>query len=405
MNDLFRTKGTLMVSIGEGYLSSFEVSTLKKGDIVRTTKIAGYPSTILYNGTPLCPCEVVITGDLFGMRVTEPHWQEPVVPAPRIRDDLIEILPTVVSLGTIRISLAELKTAGPGTIISLGKPFSAETDVELYVAGIPVARGKTVCLGEEMGMRVTETSPAGFAENNIRSSGYLLDPDSTAIKVKDYDFKRPDKFSKAQIDRMRDIHTLFFRNLGARLPQISPLLANQSLPPFVDQCTYGELVDELATAGKYRSIMLENAAQHGAVESAGAASYPSEHATALLEEEGTAHPVEAGSRAYIEKLHSELGFPTRMPIIFSYEDRKELNALLEGAGFRDALLACLRGGWKSLVDMRLTGVPVDDPRAQAGAIPRNEMIIVISVSGKQRAKGMLLVYPYLTLEPYLGILG
>jgi flagellar motor switch/type III secretory pathway protein FliN len=405
MDDLFRTKGALTVSIGEGYLSSFEVSTLKKGDIVRTTKIAGYPSTILYNGTPLCPCEVVILGDLFGVRVTEPHWQEPVVPAPSTRDDLIEILPTVVSLGTIRMSLAELKTAAPGTIISLGKPFSADTDVELCVVGIPVARGKTVCLGEEMGMRVTETSPAGFAENNIRSSGYLLDPDFTAIKVKDYDFKRPDKFSKVQIDRMRDIHTLFFRNLLARLPQISPMLADQSLPPFVDQCTYGELVDELATAGKYRNIVLENAAQHGVMESGGTASYQSEHAKALLEEDGTSHPVEAASRAYIEKLHNEQGFPTRMPIIFSYEDRRVLNDMLEGPGNRDVLLACLRGGWKSVVDMRLTGVPVDDPRSQSGAIPRNEMIIVISVSGRQGVKGMLLVYPYLTLEPYLGILG
>jgi len=55
--------------------------------------------------------------------------------------------------------------------------------------------------------------------------------------------------------------------------------------------------------------------------------------------------------------------------------------------------------------MRLTGVPVDDPRAQAGAIPRSEMIVVVSVAGKNRAKGILLAYPFLPLEPYLGILG
>jgi flagellar motor switch/type III secretory pathway protein FliN len=398
MTDLFRTKGVLTVSVGEGYLSSFEVSTLKKGDIVRTTKIAGSPSSILFNGTPLCPCEVVILGDLFGVRVTEPRWQEPVVPAPRTRDDLIEILPTVASLGTIRMSLAELKTAGPGTIISLGKPFSSDADVELYVAGIPVAKGKTVVMGEEVGMRVTEASPTGFTENNIRSSGYLLDPDSTAVTVKDYDFKRPDKFSKVQIDRMRDVHTLFFRNLKARLPQISPLLADQPLPPFVDQLTYGELIDELAASGRYGNVVLENMAQRWAVES------PSEHVAALLEEGGTAHPIAADDRAYIERIVRE-GFPTRMPIIFSYEDRKELRALFEGAGGREALLACLRGGWKNLVDMRLDGVPVDDPRAQAGAIPRNEMIIVVSVAGRDRTKGMLLIYPFLTLEPYLGILG
>lgn len=56
MNDLFTTKGTLTVSIGEGCLSSFEASTVKKGDIVRTTRIAGTPLMMHFNGMRLCPC-------------------------------------------------------------------------------------------------------------------------------------------------------------------------------------------------------------------------------------------------------------------------------------------------------------------------------------------------------------
>jgi flagellar motor switch/type III secretory pathway protein FliN len=405
MDDVFSVKGTLSVSIGEGYLSSFEASTLKRGDVIRTNKLAGNPATILVNMIPLFPCEVVIMDDLFGVRVTEPRWKEPAVPAPKTRDDLVEILPTHLILGSIRASLAELQAAGPGTIINLAAPFSAEEDVELLAAGMPVARGKVVVLGEEMGMRVTTARPTRFTVKNVRASGYVLEADASDAPVKDYDFKRPDKFSKAQIDTMRNIHALFFRTLRTRLPGLASALADQRQPPVVDQMTYGELMDDLAAAGGYRSIVLENAPPHGALAPAGAAAEAARETAALFEEAGTAHPVDPEGRRFIERLHAEQGFPTRMPIFFSYADGKELNALFDGADGRDALLSCLRGGWKNLVDMRLAAVPVDDPRAQAGAISRNEMVIAVWVAGRDREKGIVVFYPYLTLEPYLGILG
>jgi len=201
---------------------------------------------------------------------------------------------------------------------------------------------------------------------------------------------------------MRDIHTLFFRNLKARFPRVAPLLAHQPLP-FVDQLTYGELMDELAAAGSYNRIVLRNASQRGDAETFDAASHPVQRVAALMEEEGTPYPVVEKCKAFVEKYVSET--PTRMPIIFGYEDCAELNALFGSDEGRGAVLACLRGGWKNLVDMRLATIPLDDPRARAEAIPRNEMIVVVSVAGKARAKGILLVYPFLTLEPYLGILG
>ncbi len=407
MNDVFATKGILTVSIGEGFLSSFEASTLKRGDVVRTTKLAGHPSTVLFNGTPLCSCEVVILTDIFGVRILDADPEERPAPGPGTRDDLVEILPTTVSLGAISLSLAELKEAGPGALISLGRKFSVEQDAELFLAGIPIARGKVVVIEEEMGIRVTEATTTAFRESNVRASGFVIESGAAALRIKDYDFRRPDKFSKAQIDRMREIHTLFLRNVKARLPEFAEVLAEPGAPPVVDQCTYGEILELLRTHGTPASIIAENlplSRMAAAFRSSRMPAAPS--SIALLEEATPAHRVNPEVRVYIEKLRREHGFPTRSPVFIFYDDVPTLRKTLTGAEGQEALLAALRGGWKNFVDLHLRPVDAEDAIAQPGAIPENEMVIVITLGRDGTGKSPLtIVYPYLTLEPYIGILG
>lgn len=76
---------------------------------------------------------------------------------------MIELLPTAVSLGSIRISLVELNDAGPNSLISLGRLFSREQHAELLVAGMVRAHGKVVVVEEEMGIRITEVPGGDFA--------------------------------------------------------------------------------------------------------------------------------------------------------------------------------------------------------------------------------------------------
>ncbi len=64
------------------------------------------------------------------------------------------------------MSLAELSGVGNGTVVGLGRPFSTGEDAEIFAAGIPLARGKVVTLGEEMGIRVTRRRPG----SSMRSS-------------------------------------------------------------------------------------------------------------------------------------------------------------------------------------------------------------------------------------------
>ncbi len=135
MSDFIDTKGVLSIVIGQGWLSLFEAGSLKAGDVVRTGSLAGRPAALRYNGCELAPGEVVVIGDIFGIRVsgTEPAGETVTVPG--ARDDLAELLPIEVVLGTIRVSPAELRGVGRNTIISLGQPISAAEGPELRASG------------------------------------------------------------------------------------------------------------------------------------------------------------------------------------------------------------------------------------------------------------------------------
>ena len=48
------------------------------------------------------------------------------------------------------------------------------------------------------------------------------------------------------------------------------------------------------------------------------------------------------------------------------------------AEFDPVTIACLRGGWKNLVDLNLRPMPDDDPFAREPWIPANDMVILVS---------------------------
>jgi flagellar motor switch/type III secretory pathway protein FliN len=411
MTDLFTTRGTLTVSIGEGFLSSFEVSTLKKGDIVRTIRLCGMPSMMHFNGVPLCPCEVVVLGGIFAVRVTQrPGRDLEVLPGLATRDDLVEILPFMVSLASVHMSLAELKTAGPGTIIGLGKPYTTDVDAELSVAGIPAATGKVVAFigpSGAMGIQIDRVYGTTFKEKNIRSSGYLHEPGSLSEKWVPYNFTLPDKFTVNSMTKMDAIHALFFRNLRAGLPRLAELLADHSVhAALVDQLTFGEVAGFLPRDVKFGQFDAEIVPMRGGREAESREKGVREKGVvAFLEEEGTPHPVDPRIRREIEKLQPQIDMlRERSPIVFLYRDDAGMRSIFESSEGQEALLACLRGAWKNLVDLRIQPSTSAEAQSGAPAIHGQEMIMAIAFNGKDGPCGLCLVYPYRTLEPYMGLL-
>lgn len=413
MGDLFSERGTLALCVGSGYLSSFEVSSLKPGDVVRTVQSAGYPQSILLNGLEIARGEVVIVANLLGVRIVTTTYPRPVLPEPGRREELIELLPTLVSLGSIEVSLAELKGAGDGAIISLGKPFSEDEDAELSIAGIPAAWGKVVVLGEEMGLRLTRVRQAGFVESNIRISGYLLDREEAEGRFKDYDFRRPDKFSKNTIMKIMDVHDSFLRVVKIKLPQVAGDLVPSTGSAYVDQLTYGEACTEILNSGKFSAMIAENQARRRPTEAAND-SFPPARSTgwkALIEEANTAHPMPAAARSFLEELTSETGIMGGRVLMIWYRTNGLLGEVLSKEAGREALLASLRGAWKSLIDLglrfRRRGLPSSKGAVEEEPnVHENEMVVMVMFANREDGTPELaLLYPYLTLEPYLGLLG
>lgn len=404
MSDFFHSRGTLSVVIGRGWLSSFEAGSLKAGDVVRTGQLAGHPAMLRYSGCEMGTCEVVIIGDLFGVRVsgTEPLGET--VPVPGTRDDLAELLPTDVVLGSIRVSPSELRGVGRNTIVSLGKPFGESADAELWAAGMPLARGTVVVIEEEMGLRVTEALARPYAEAEVRASGFVLDPHSRR-RVKDYDFRRPDKFSKIAIDNIHDIHCRFLHALAVRLPALAANLPPGPSQAVTDQCTFEEARQGMAAAGAFALFAVENTGPRRRDRAAEDGSRWAARGVALLEEEGTARPVTDGSRRFIDELANMRDYVNRQPVLVYHRDGTAVAEALGGGEVRETLLACLRGGWKNLVDLNLRPMPAGDPFARDPWIPAQDMVITVSLNDPDGRPALVIVYPYLTLEPLLGVLG
>jgi flagellar motor switch/type III secretory pathway protein FliN len=401
MNDFFTTKGTLTLSIGEGYISSFEASTLRKGDTVRTMHAAGYPSKLFFNGMRLGRCDVVNIAGVFCARIVTAPYREHPPEEPGIKDDLIELLPTMVSVGSIRISPTELSGVGPRSIVSFGKPYSTDVDCELLVGGIPAARGKVVAIGEEMGMRITEAYGTSFREPNIRASGFRKEKGAGEVRVQDYDFMRPDKFSLNCIKEIAEIHGSFMRNLAAGLRQLFFVHC-------VDQCMYGDALAQLPEA-EFACFAAENAAWRPAPVGNGGA--PKAHVKPagkmLVEEGGTAHPLPQGARETIEQWWNEgSGMLNRNPVFLYYRKASGLKAAFDSPSDRETILSCLRGGWKNVVDLNLIPYAPTSSEPDFPSLHRNEMIVIVWVKDQvERKVSLVVVYPFPTLEPFLGILG
>lgn len=59
------------VELGRAKMSVKEVLSLGPGTVVELNRVAGAPVDVLINGKPIAKGEVVVIGDMFGVRVTD----------------------------------------------------------------------------------------------------------------------------------------------------------------------------------------------------------------------------------------------------------------------------------------------------------------------------------------------
>ncbi len=238
--------------MGNGWMSSYELGSLKTGQCLRTTRIAGTGYELQLNGTRIADAEAVpvtaANSRCLCARINRLERYPYRDVEPDRGSGLTDLLPFTVSFGSVPVTLEGLSGLGLMSLIDPGIPASSSQTCSLLVAGIPVACGIAVIIGETMGMRITEVLPAaglaaGAGSTGVqqRHSGSVVDSGYTGEKTADYNFTRPDCFTWREIKTMESIHETFVRSLSALCGETCTG-GNVTL---VDQLNFTEYLDGL----------------------------------------------------------------------------------------------------------------------------------------------------------------
>ena len=401
MENFFKTKGELSVIIGEGYISSFEAAELKKGDVLISAQLAGKPCKAIFNGEAMFEGEIVIIDGVFGLRVTSTApAQSELKPSPIAGDNAIEMLPTTIKLASVDFSLEELREAGIGSIINLNKKFDPEENAELFAAGIPLAKGAAAVYFENMGIKINDVFENEYAENNIRSSGYIIDPLDPEIKI--YNFLRPDKFTRNSIMKIKEIHQTALKTLKVRRPEFSDYTIS-----LIDQCTLKEAMDDLSGEYGLDSLLcLETRFGIWKRQDQNKKDYVRAKGKPALQPVSCKNRWNEECLAFMEKLGQRRELDNPNPVyFFAVNDAIPYKLLNDENIGRPYFLSCLRGGWKNCADMDFQSIKTFSPEKEDFGIPKTEMIIILRLAANgDKNNAMYLIYPYISLESVIALL-
>ncbi len=230
--------------IGTLWLSRYELSALKPGMIIRTTRIAGTGFELHMGGRniadiDLTPIDLPAGNSSLCARIrsfTSLAYPEP---EPCRGATLFEMLPCSISVGSFSTTVQKIESLTPMSLIDASIDATPDQQCTLIMAGMPVARGIVYVIGEHMGMRVTEVVESIPGTIPFRTSGNLLNEIWSAGKTVPYDFKRPDWFTRTQLKRIEHIHHDF---LGALVAMPDTTLSAGTIE-LVDQLNFTEFLD------------------------------------------------------------------------------------------------------------------------------------------------------------------
>ncbi len=197
---------------------------------------------------------------------------------------------------------------------------------------------------------------------------------SSETRVKVYDFKRPDKFSKDQIRTVAIMHEAFARQSTTGMSSMLRSDCHFHVAS-VDQLTYEEFIRSIPNPTTIGVLALE----------------PFLKGPALLE-------IDPGiTSAMIDRLFGGLGRS-----LASNRELTDIEAgLMEGVITR--WLPSLRTAWTPVIDLQPRLAAIETKPQFAQIVPPHEMIVLVTLEGKVgEGTGMVnLVLPYITIEPII----
>jgi flagellar motor switch protein FliM len=202
----------------------------------------------------------------------------------------------------------------------------------------------------------------------------FIEASSEQKKIKIYDFRRPDKFSKDHIRTLQMIHETFARlattSLSGQLRGIVGMHVSS-----VDQLTYEEFIRSIPNPTTLSVINMD----------------PLMGSVVLEIDPSITFTI-------IDKILGGLGEATKI--------NRELTdielSVMEGLIVR--INGNLREAWSGIIDLRPMLANIETNPQFAQIVPPNDMIVLITLETKiEDVEGMVnLCIPYVTIEPLLG---
>lgn len=213
------------------------------------------------------------------------------------------------------------------------------------------------------------------------SSGEVDPDDYSAVgeqkKVKIYDFRRPDKFSKDQIRTLQMMHETFARLTTTALSAQLRALVGVHVGS-VDQLTYEEFIRSIPNPTTLAVINMD----------------PLKGSSVLEIDPSITFTI-------IDRLFGGPGEPTKIT--------RELSdielSVMEGIIVR--ILGNLREAWSTVIDLRPRLGNIETNPQFAQIVPPNDMVVLITLETKVGdVEGMTnLCIPYITIEPIISKLS
>ena len=213
------------------------------------------------------------------------------------------------------------------------------------------------------------------------SSGEVSTEEPTAQvdqrKIKIYDFKRPDKFSKDQIRTVSIMHETFARQTTTALSSQLRSLAHVHVAS-VDQLTYEEFIRSIPNPTTLGIINMDPL-----------------KGSAVLEIDP------AVTFTIIDRLFGGKGEGTKVSRDLSDIEQ----SVMEGIIVR--ILGNLREAWSQVIDLRPRLGQIETNPQFAQIVPPTEMVVLVTLETKVgEVEGMMnFCIPYLTIEPIISKLS
>ncbi len=399
MKDLFKDKGTVSLNLGYGYLSPYELNNLKEGDVIKTANLAGNPFDVTFNNEFICKAEVVIMEDSFGFRVSGLKKDELKPEQPGEIDNALEVLPFTIKLDQIELSLDEIKSVREGSIVGLEKDYSLPPIVELYVMNIHVASGEFVVIDETFGIKLTKISKQSVFDAPLRSSGYKLDVALNEYKITGYDFKRPDKFSRAQIMNFKAVQQIFLSNLNLNVPETKEYEVIS-----VDQLAFHESYEMLQ---KDFSFIIAATSDRRDEKHAHPIQKDAENTLIVIQMKDSKYPKRPDKiQKWFESWQDDPNKKYEKAAIICVNKGSVLSKITDEKSMAELIVNPMNNAWKNIGGINFKYSRHETDLGKAKIVPDNDMILMAIVGKKgDPNSNCCIIYPYIAIEPVIPLLN